>query len=324
MKHFYLFSSAFYLLGSLTALSQIGGPVTGYLPDGGSIRTIHGIPAAGIVTGALDAGRELSLIEVAPGQAVALARAADSGEALILIPNAAGSGVSIAGVPGAAAGASRIVFSPSGTAAALWFSSNGHLQVVTGLPSSPAVRDTDASFAGGDPGALAVSDDGSWTIGSWARQVYAFGPNSAVNVLPVTGVAQALCFFHSSTNVAVVTADQVVTISDIGGGAVPKVIWTKPEDAVESTAQFAVGVAASFDNSRLTVANNVGNLFTFDMATGEGKGADCGCAPTTLAGLGGSTFRLTGAKAGALKVFDAATNEIWIVPLAVAADGGQQ
>jgi hypothetical protein len=324
MKRSYLFTAAFCLLGSLHAFAQIGGPVMGYVPDGGSIRAIHGIPAAGIVGGIIDVGRALSLIEVAPNQSVALATATDSGETLILIPNANGSGVQIAGVPGAAAGASRIAFSPSGTAAALWFSSNGHLQVVTGLTSSPSVRETDASFAGGDPGALAVSDDGSWAIASWGQQVYAFGPDNAVNVLPVTGAAQALCFFHSSTNVAVMTADQVVTISDIGGGAVPKVIWTKPEGLVEAAPQTAVGLAASFDNSRLTVAGNAGGLFTFDMATGQGTGADCGCAPTALAGLGGSMFRLTGANAGALRVFDAATNEIWMVPLAVEADGGQQ
>ena len=145
-----------------------------------------------------------------------------------------------------------------------------------------------------------------------------------MSVLPVTGVAHAVSFFHSSTNVAIVTANQVVTISDIGGGAVPKVLWTNPDDTVDSGSQFAVGVGASSDNSRLTVAANTGALFTFDVATGEGKAADCGCAPTSLAGLGGSLFRLTGANAGALKVFDAATNEIWMVPLAVAADGGQQ
>lgn len=324
MKRSYIISSAFYLLGSLNAFAQISGPVMGYLPDGGQIRTIHGIAAAGVVSGALDAGRQLSLVEVAPSQSVALATATDNGEALLLIPNASGSAVQMAGVSGAGAGASRIVFSPSGTAAALWFASSGHLQVVTGLNSSLSVRDTDASFAGGDPGAIAVSDDGTWAIASWGQQIYAFGPNGVVNTLPVSGVARALCFFHSSTNVAVVTANQVVTISDIGGGAVPKVIWTNPDGAVDSGSQFAVGVAASFDNSLLTVAANTGALFTFTMATGEGRGADCGCAPTALAGLGGSLFRLTGAKAGALKVFDAATNEIWMVPLAVAADGGQQ
>ena len=223
------------------------------------------------------------------------------------------------------AGASRIVYSPSGKAAALWFSSTGHVQVVKGLPAAPSARDTDASFLGGDPGALAVSDDGSWVMGAWAGQVYALGPDSAVKAVAVNGAAQALCFFHGSLNAAVITANEVVTISDIGGGATPKTIWSKPEDAgQEASAQTAVGLAVSFDNSRLTVAGSAGGLFTFDLATGQSLGADCGCAPTALAGMGGSMFRLTSAQAGALKVFDAATNEVWIVPLAVAADGGQQ
>lgn len=324
MKRSYILTSVFCLLSSLNAFAQVGAPVMGYVPEGGMIRIMQGIPAAGIVSSAFDVGRELSLLEAAPNQSLAVGTAAGSGEALVVILDANGSTVRITGIAGATAGATRIVFSPSGSAAALWNSSNGHLQVVTGLTSTPTVRNIDASFAGGNPGAIAVSDDGSWAIASWGRQVYAFGPDSSVKVLLVSGAVQTLCFFHSSANVAVVMTGQVVTISDIGGGAVPKVIWTEPGDAPASTDQFAVGVGASFDNSRLTVVANTGLLFTFDMATGEGRGADCNCAPAGLAGLGGATFRLTGTNAGALRVFDAATNEIWMVPLAVAADGGQQ
>jgi hypothetical protein len=308
------------------AWGQVGAPVLGYVPDGSSLRQIHGIAAAGVVEGALSVGRDLALVEVSPSQTLALATASDTGELLVLTPSVNGSNMQVASVNGASAGANRIVFSPNGTAAALWFSSTGHLQIVTGLSAAPAVRDSDASFLGADPSALAVSDDGSWAIGSWAQQVYAFGPNGALSVLPVSGTAQALCFFHSSTNVAVITSSQVVVVSDIGGSAAPNVIWSKPADAVDPpTPQVAVGLAASFDNSRLTVAGNLGGLFTFEMATGAATGADCGCAPTELAGLGGSLFRLTGAKAGTLKLFDAATNEVWFVPLATAAaNGGQQ
>lgn len=308
------------------ALGQVGAPVLGYVPDGSSLRQIHGIAAAGLVEAPVGVGRDLTLMEVSPSQTLALATASDTGELLVLTPGANGSATQVARISGASAGASRIVFSPSGTAAALWFPSTGHLQIVTGFSATPSVRDSDASFLGADPGALAVSDDGSWAIGSWAQQVYAFGPNGAVGVLPVNGAAQALCFFHSSTNVAVITAGQVVVISDIGGSATPNVMWSKPADAADPpNPQVAVGIAASFDNSRLTVAGNLGGLFTFDMATGAATGADCGCAATGLAGLGGSLFRLTSAQAGTLKLFDAATNEIWFVPLAAAAvEGGQQ
>lgn len=323
MKRFLTFSSTLFFLVPAGAFAQVEGPVFGYVPEGSSIRTVHGMAAAGIVSGAIDIGRDLALMEIAPDQSSALATAADSGEALLVVPGPAG--FRVTGLSGVAAGASRIVYSPSGKSAAFWFSATGHLQVVKGLPAAPSVRDTDASFLGGDPGALAVSDDGAWVIGAWAGQVYALGPDSAVKALTVNGTAQALCFFHNSLNAGVITANEVVIITDVSGGATPKTIWSKPEGVEqEGGAQTAVGLAASFDNSRLTVAGSSGGLFTFDMATGQGAGADCGCAPTALAGMGGSMFRLTSTQAGALKVFDAATNEVWIVPLAVAADGGQQ
>jgi len=299
----------------------------GYLPDGNSLRTIHGIPAAGSVGDALSAGRKLTQVEVSPNQTLALATASDTGELLVLTPSADGSAVGSAPVGGAAAGANRVVFSPSGNTAALWFSYTGHIQILQGLglSSVPAVRDLDASFAGGDPAAFAVSDDGLWAVGAWSSKVYAFGPNSQVNMLPVDGAAQALTFFHSKTDVAVFTPTQVATFTDIAGSAAPTVLWSQSAEAAAATNPIAVGLAVSFDNAHLTIAGNTGALFTFDLATGAAVAADCACVPTGLVGLGGSLYRLNGANAGAVKVFDAATNDVWFVPLSAPAEvGGQQ
>jgi hypothetical protein len=297
------------------ACAQLRGPLLGYVPDGGSIRAMYGIPAAGAVGSVLDAGRQLTLVAVSPTQTFALATA-NTGVLLLLTPNANGSAVSVAPVAGAAAGSDRIVFSPNGGIAALWY--QGHIQIISGLPSNPVTRVVDASFLTGAPSALAVSDDGQWTAGAWPEGVYAFGPQNQVITLPVEGLPEALCFFHSKADVAVITATQVVTIADIGGAATPTVLWSKPPDPPDSTApvQVAVGLATSFDNRHLTVTGNLGGLFTFDLASGASYGNDCGCSPTGLFGLGGSLFRLTGLKDNAVQVFDAATNELWFVPLA--------
>jgi len=306
------------------AFGQVGGPVLGYLPEGSSVRKIHGIAASGIVESAQSVGRDVSLMVFSPNQTLALATAADSGELLILTDS--GSSFQTVSVNGAAAGASKIVFSPNGTAAALWYTTSGHIQVVTGLSGAPAVRDINASFLQADPATLAVSDDGSWVLGSWGAQVNAFGPDGSLRVMPVDGVAEALCFFHSTTNAAVLTANQVVTIADVGGAATPNVIWNKPADnGGNAPVQVAVGLAASFDNNYLSVAGNLGGLYTFNMLTGAQLGGDCACNPNGLSALGGSLFRLTGAKDGTLKLFDASTNEILFVPLAdAAANGGQK
>ena len=313
------------------ACAQLRGPVMGYLPEDGALRPIKGIPAAGSVGDPLAADRALSRIEVSPDQTRALALAADTGALLLFTP---GAGSSVA-VQGAASAADRIVFSPSGTAAALWYSAAQRIQVVSGLSATPSVRDLDASFLGADPAGFAVSDDGQWVAGAWSSSVYAFGPDGQLTVLPVDGPAEALCFFHGRADVAVITATQVVIIADIAGAAVPNVIWSKPNDpppADPTTAppvEVAVGFAVSFDNSHLSVAGNLGHLFTFDLTAGTSVGGDCACSPTGLFGMGGSLFRLTGLKDGAVKVFDASTNEVWFVPLAVpaavsATAGGQQ
>ena len=316
------------IFGALTvgACAQVRGPVMGYLPDGGALRTLYGIPAAGWVGDAVAPDRPLSSIEMSPDQSRALAIAADTAALMLLTP---ATGVTVH-VNGAASGADRMVFSPGGTAAALWFSAGGRMQVVSGLAAAPSVRDIDASFLGGDPAGLAVSDDGQWVAGAWSSSVYAFGPDGRASALPVAGPAEALCFFHGRADVAVITASQVVIVADIGGAVVPNVIYTKPNDPGNTApAEVAVGFAVSFDNRYLAIAGNLGHLATFDLAANTSAVGYCDCSPSGLAAMGGSLFRLTGVNDGALKVFDASTNDVWFVPLAApvtasATAGGQQ
>jgi len=312
------------------AFGQLSGPVMGYLADGSALRAINGIPAAGSVGPAISTDRILSLVQVAPGQAMALATASDTGQVFVTTLSGDGSALQLTPISGATPSATKIVFSPNGSAAALWFSSTGHIQVLTGLATATTanvgVHDIDASFLAADPSAFAVSDDGQWAIGSWSGKNYAFGPTGQVNTLPVDGTAEALNFLHAKEDVAIITATQVVTVADIAGGAVPTVLWSLPSGApASSNAPVAVGIAASSDNSQLTIAANTGALFTFNLATGIGTPADCGCQPDGLTGVGGSVFRLNGFNAGVVKLFDAATNDVWFVPLgAPVVSGGQQ
>jgi hypothetical protein len=315
--------TALLFLSVSAAWGQISGPVLGYLPEGGSIRTMYGLPAAGAVGAALNTGRALTLSTVSPNQNFALGVAADTGELLLVIPSADGSAAAVSSVSGAAAGASGIVLSPDGSAAALWFSSTGHVQVINGLPGSAAVRDIDASFLGADPTALAVSDDGQWVAGAWTQGLYAFGPAGQVTMLPVDAPVTALSFFHRRADVALATATQAITITDIGGGATPAVVWSMPVDAAPGGSLLAMGV--SFDNNSVVMAWDSGGLVTVNLAAGTSTSANCGCAPAGAFGLGGSIFRLTGLNSGALKVFDSATGDVWFVPLAATStDGGQQ
>jgi hypothetical protein len=309
------------------AWAQVQGPVMGYLPDGGTLRTMFGIPAAGSVSAAITPAGAFSRIEVSPNQTQAVAVAASTGAVMLYT---IGSGASVA-VQGAAPSPDRIVFSPNGTAAGLWFSSTRHFQLLSNISATPAIHEIDFSFTESDPTSLAVSDDGTWMVGAWPFSTYAVGPSGYAIVLPVGGAAEAVCFFHGRHDVASITASQVTVITDIGGAVVPNVIWSKPADpppadpASAPPVQIAVGLATSFDNRYLSVAGNLGALSTFDLTDGTSVGLNCACAPASLYGMGGALFRLTSLTDGVVKVFDASTNDVWFVPLAVpATNGGAQ
>jgi len=303
---------------TVVACAQVTGPIMGYLPDGGTLRTMSGIPPAGSVGTAITPRGAFSRIEVSPDQTQALGIAADTG-ALMLYT--IGSGASVA-VQGVASAPDRIVFSPSGTAAGLWNSSTRHFQLLNSVSATPAIHDIDFSFTLSDPTSVAVSDDGQWMAAAWPFSLYAVGPSGYVILLPVSGAAEAVCFFHGRNDVAAITANQVILVTDIAGAVAPNVIWSKPDDpppadpATTPPVQVAVGLATSFDNRYLSVAGNLGALSTFDLAAGTSVGLNCVCSPASLYGMGGSLFRLTRLVDGVVKVFDASTNENWFVPLA--------
>jgi hypothetical protein len=317
------------------AWAQVGGPVIGYLPDGGTLRTISGIPAAGSIGDPMISGGMFSRIEVSPNQTQALAVATGTGAVMLYT---IGSGASVA-VQGVASAPDRIIFSPNGTAAGLWFSSTRHFQLLSNLSATPAINDMDFSFTGSDPTALAVSDDGLWMVGAWPFSLYTIGPSGYATVLPVNGAAEAVCFFHGRNDVAAITASQVTVITDVTAAMTPNVIWSKPNDpppadpATAPPVEVAVGLAMSFDNRYLSVAGNLGSLSTFDLTAGTSIGVNCACDPANLYGVGGSLFRVTGLTDGVVKMFDAASNDVWFVPLATppsppatasAANGGPQ
>ena len=306
------------------AWAQVQGPVMGYLPDGGTLRTMSGIPAAGSISSAIIPAGVFSRIEVSPDQTQAIAVAAGSGAVMLY---SIGTGTSVA-MQGAAPSPDRIIFSPNGTAAGLWYSSTRHFQLLNRLSASPVIQEIDFSFTESDPTSLAVSDDGKWMVGAWPFSTYAVGPSGYAIVLPVGGAAEAVCFFHGRDDIASITSSQVTLITDIGGAATPNVIWSKPNDSPPidpATVQIAVALATSFDNRYLSVAGNLGSLSTFDLTAGTSVGVNCACAPTSLYGMGEALFRLTSLTDGVVKVFDASTNEVWFVPLAVpTSNGGQQ
>jgi hypothetical protein len=203
------------------------------------------------------------------------------------------------------------VLSPRGSSAALWSSSLNQIQVVAGLPDAPAIRQVDTSFLGATPGALAISDDGTWVAGTWTSGTYAFGPNGEVNPLPV-GNPTALVFFQGTYNLAAAGAAGLQMVTGVDSFAVVSNLLASADSSLQP-----VAVAATSGNRTLVLADQSGSVTSVDIASGAAVTSDCECQPLGLFGMGPSAFRLTGLEGGAFKLLDTGSSAILFVPLAL-------
>jgi hypothetical protein len=303
-------------LGALSgvALAQVGAPQLGWIPDGTRIRPVYGIPVAAAVGAPIPGDQDFAQIAASPARNYVLVSAADTGTVSIYT-----TGHGLAPLAGAGSAPDSMVLSPRGSSAALWFSSLNPMQVVTGLPNSPAIRQLDISFLGAAPGVLAISDDGAWVAGIWTSGVYAFGPNGEVNRLPVEN-ATALAFFQGTHNLAAAGAAGLQMVTGVDGFAVVSNLLASADSSLQP-----IAVAATSGNRTLLLADQSGSVTTIDIVSGAATTSDCGCQPLGLFGMGPSAFRLTGLDGGAFKLFDSAGSTILFVPLALTeAEGAAQ
>jgi hypothetical protein len=211
-----------------------------------------------------------------------------------------------------------VVLSPRGSAAALWFSSINQVQLVTGLPDAPSIRQVDASFLGSTPDKLAISDDGAWFAGTWPGGVFAFGPDGQVNRLPLEDHVTALAFFQGTLDLAAASASSRQKITGVSGFAIASTLLSSDDASLQP-----VAVAATSDNRTVLLADATGAVTAVDIASGTATAFDCGCQPEGLFGIGPAAFRLTSLDKGAFKLFDAARGEVLFAPLALSEGAGQ-
>ncbi len=295
--------AALFAIFSATMRAQVGPPLLGYLPDNGRLRPVYGIAAAAGVGGALDYGRTFAVIAVSPQQDFALASDSSTGQVLLVTQTG------VAALPQAAPSPDRIVMSPRGSAALLWFSATNRMQIVSGLPASPSLREIDANFLLASPDALAIADDGTLAAGAWRDGLYLFGPNGEVSRTPLHERAYVLAFYAGSHDLAAGTRLHLFTVSN--GAA----------SAVYEGALKPAGLAMAANNQRILLAESSGSILSLDLARRSVFRADCACEPEGLFGMGPSLFRLSRFDGTTFKLFDARTGDVLFVPLAAAGQG---
>lgn len=288
------------------ASAQVSAPLVGWLPEGTQIRPMNGLPAAATLGAPANVGRALMHIAVSPSQNYVLASDAGTGEVLLVVPGV--SGVSNATLD-TAVNPDQIAASPRGSSAILWFSAAAQFEILSGLPGAPAIRQIDAPFLNTALSAIAVSDDGQWMAAASSAGVYEWGADGVPHQLYGGSDAAALAFFTGSSELAMATSTQLLSIV---GSETPGV---GSETSVLYQGSFSpVGLAVSFDNREIVLADQSGTIYSVDAATHTTSTIGCHCRPGGVFGLGGAVFRLTSSSIGVVKLFDAAAGAILAVP----------
>jgi hypothetical protein len=283
----------------------VGGPVAGFVFDGAvaALRPILGIPGASTLGAPLDAGFALSWVTVAPHQDSAIA--IDSNGALHLLR--LGPGIAEAPCGACPATADAAVFSPSGTAVALYAA--GRVQILTGLPDAPApgasfqlvAPSRGARNVAPPPPGMALSDDGAWLLVSARGSADLFAANGGPRQLLRTGAFPLVSFAAGSHDAAVADSGRgtLTVIRDVAGASAEQSL------AAPEGLRYARALAFSSDGARLFLANPAQrSVAVIDIASGALKTAACDCAPSGLTVMG-KVVRLNETGAGPLWLLDA-------------------
>src|SRR5208283_2162267 len=295
---------------------QVSSPVAGYVFDGAALRPIAGVPGGATLGGALSLGLTASAAVISPQLDSALVTASDRSLHLFRLSGQSVTEVAWNGVP---RGAALVVYSPSGTAAAIY--ATGRVQVVSGLPNSPVpafaaevgllpARPASQS-ASAAPEAVAVSDDAAWLLVASEGHLRLLGASGSSSLL-LDGVREVGVAFASGGHAAAVLNGQgpwLDVFPDVSAAPAQRI-------AALGLAEPA-GLAYSPDGKFVVAAARAGEPVTvFDLAAGAATTLNCNCAPTGVSRMG-RFFRLTEAGAGPVWLVDANTSpaRIAFVPM---------
>lgn len=307
--------------GVLTAQQgNLSGPVAGFVFDGSgrAMRPIQGIPGASLLGDPVSFGIDVASAYIAPRQDSAFVVGTDQSLHLFLLKNGVPTEVSLGGVTGVP---ERVVFSPSGTAAALVASNTA--RILTGLPSAPTligsikVESLSIYMVEGLANAhwsspLALSDDGAYmlnVIQGSVRLLSAQGQNR--HLIPAQDTA-LLAFAAGGHDAAVMDSLTGLTLIRDAAGAASTQLLAAPDAGLAGPA----GLAFSNDKQTLYVASSTAqSVVAFNLAAASRTVIGCACTPTTMESMG-NLFRLTELTGDPLWLFDgtAATPRTVFVP----------
>ncbi len=288
-------------------VGTVAAPSAGFVFDqtAHALRRIQGIPGASLVGPAVDFGFAISAAFVAPRLDSAFVLDIDGGVHLFRLTADAQVERTLdsMGTP------LRVVFSPSGSAAALY--SPGNVQVVKGLPDTPVVAasirvSVNPRLRRPFPETLAISDDGSYLLYAAGGPIELIGVAGDSRKVMEGGAGRLAAFAPGGHDAAVIDSGKLILFQDVAGAATER---SFPGIAAPSAAAF------SPDGQKLIVSSAAGRAVTMiQVGTGDRSAVACDCTPSELIPMG-SVFRLTELGSQPLWMLDTASDRgLFFVP----------
>jgi hypothetical protein len=305
--------------------SPVTGPILGYMWDrgAGGLRPILGIPGSSTLGPIADAGAALAAAEIAPGQDYALAVAAGSGSVLLIRLNGPLSATAIDGIP---AGPERIILSPSGASAAIYYADRHRIQLLSGLPDAPSLGNAiDIAALPALITAVAVNDGDGLVLVAAPGALYAAGAGLAAPVLvaPI-GRASNIAFLQNSRDAVAADYDrnEIILIRDVTGAAQRVVLAGEREGIAKP-----IAVAVSNQNQQVLAAS-AGAVAMLGLDGGPPTLVACPCSLSGLHRLKGeAVFRLNDPSSDPMYLLDAGAAQprvLFVPPGASDAPGPQK
>jgi hypothetical protein len=280
--------------------NRITGPVSGYVfdPAAHALRPVLGLPGASLLGDGVQFSFDVKSAFMAPRQDAAFVVAADGSVHLFRIDPDGIREISLDGL----ALPERLVFSPSGTAAALY--GGGSIEVVSGLPDKPGVSGGVDLRTGTQLDSMAISDDGKVLLVSADSSVRLFGSFTELSKLIDTAGNAFMAFTPGGHDAAVAdpAGAGILLYHDLTGAGDSRVL-AAPDDKLAALSGLAF---APDGKTLLTTAGQ--SVTEFNLAGGDRTSLACSCAVQGLTRMG-NTFRLNEIGGDPLWLLDTRTSE---------------
>lgn len=285
---------------------QAAGPVLGLVVDDANhqLRELLGVPGAAVLGPPIDLGAGVSPRAAAPlGSYVVVT----TGETLgVLTP-----GSNPRTLDGLPAAATKIFFSPKGTAAGFYYEAERLIRTVSGLPGAPsAISKIPLDALNGAPQTIAVSDDGSVVLAAahGHREAGVFTVAGQVNRILLGAQVEAVAFVPGARDGVVAGGEQTAVVRNVETPSQQLSLQTPGLKDLSA-------VAIATDGLSIYLASRTGRIAMVDVDGNRAPALlDCACAPDRLLPLNDHfSYRLTGYSGEPVRLLDGSAQSPRIV-----------